>query len=204
MTHNIVFLGGGGHCRSLRAVLLQNYGGDPCDLPWKVIEDTRSLTAREWALLCSEENKIVLAVGQLESSDIRHAIVNKCYDYMADFTQVVSRTAVVDYSAKIGMGSQILNFAVINAYAEVGDFVIINTSAIIEHDARVGHFTHVSTGAVVNGGSSVGRDCFIGSNSVISNGVNICDQVIVGAGSVIIKDIDIPGTYVGNPARRVR
>ncbi|GIS45095.1 MAG: hypothetical protein Ct9H90mP16_21650 [Candidatus Poseidoniales archaeon] len=33
--------------------------------------------------------------------------------------------------------------------------------------------------------------------------VNICDDVVIGAGSVVTKDITEPGTYAGNPARRM-
>ena len=34
--------------------------------------------------------------------------------------------------------------------------------------------------------------------------VTVCDDVVIGAGSVVTKDITEPGTYVGNPARRLR
>jgi acetyltransferase-like isoleucine patch superfamily enzyme len=33
--------------------------------------------------------------------------------------------------------------------------------------------------------------------------VRIADDVVIGAGSVVTKDITTPGTYAGNPARRL-
>ena len=42
----------------------------------------------------------------------------------------------------------------------------------------------------------------IGTNATIMP-VNICDDVVIGAGSVVTKDITEPGTYAGNPARRM-
>mgnify|MGYP002152281566 FL=1 len=42
----------------------------------------------------------------------------------------------------------------------------------------------------------------IGSNSTILP-VRICSDVVIGAGAVVTADIEVPGTYVGNPARRV-
>ena len=33
--------------------------------------------------------------------------------------------------------------------------------------------------------------------------VDICSNVTIGAGAVVTRDITHPGTYVGNPARRV-
>lgn len=43
----------------------------------------------------------------------------------------------------------------------------------------------------------------IGSNATILP-VRICSDVVIGAGSVVTKDIHEPGTYAGNPARRLR
>jgi len=34
--------------------------------------------------------------------------------------------------------------------------------------------------------------------------VTIADDVVIGAGSVVTKDIIEPGSYVGNPARRLK
>ncbi len=42
---------------------------------------------------------------------------------------------------------------------------------------------------------------YVGSNSTVLP-VEICSDVIIGAGSVVTKDIKVPGTYLGNPAKR--
>ena len=49
----------------------------------------------------------------------------------------------------------------------------------------------------------IGDNVSIGSNATILP-VSICDHVVVGAGSVVSRDITIPGTYHGSPARLVR
>ena len=56
---------------------------------------------------------------------------------------------------------------------------------------------------MINGGCQIGNRCFVGSNSTIAQGVTVCNDVIIGAGSVVIKDIMEPGTYVGNPAKKM-
>jgi acetyltransferase-like isoleucine patch superfamily enzyme len=33
--------------------------------------------------------------------------------------------------------------------------------------------------------------------------VEICEGVIIGAGAVVTKNINEPGTYAGNPAKKV-
>ncbi len=42
----------------------------------------------------------------------------------------------------------------------------------------------------------------IGSNSTILP-VKISSGVIIGAGSVVTKDLDMPGKYAGNPAKKI-
>ncbi len=48
----------------------------------------------------------------------------------------------------------------------------------------------------------VGDGVSIGSNATILP-VRICSEVVIGAGSVVAADIVEPGTYAGNPARRI-
>ncbi|MGZ5084699.1 MAG: acyltransferase [Usitatibacter sp.] len=48
----------------------------------------------------------------------------------------------------------------------------------------------------------IGNHVAIGSNATILP-VSICDHVVIGAGAVVTRDIREPGTYAGNPARRL-
>ena len=50
--------------------------------------------------------------------------------------------------------------------------------------------------------TQIGSRVSIGSNSSILP-VRICDDVVIGAGSVVTRDIEVPGTYAGSPARRM-
>lgn len=50
--------------------------------------------------------------------------------------------------------------------------------------------------------TKIDDNVLIGSNSTILP-VNICSNVVIGAGSVVVKNIDEPGTYIGNPARKI-
>jgi acetyltransferase-like isoleucine patch superfamily enzyme len=49
----------------------------------------------------------------------------------------------------------------------------------------------------------IGNRVSIGSNATILP-VSICDDVVIGAGAVVVHDIDVPGTYAGNPARQLK
>jgi acetyltransferase-like isoleucine patch superfamily enzyme len=49
----------------------------------------------------------------------------------------------------------------------------------------------------------IGNKVSIGSNATILP-VSVCDNVVIGAGAVVTKNIEEPGIYAGNPARRLR
>jgi acetyltransferase-like isoleucine patch superfamily enzyme len=51
--------------------------------------------------------------------------------------------------------------------------------------------------------TKLGNKVYVGSNSTMMP-VSICDDVVIGAGSVVTKDITESGTYVGNPAVRLK
>lgn len=51
--------------------------------------------------------------------------------------------------------------------------------------------------------TNIGNNVLIGSNSTILP-ITIVDDVIIGAGSVVTKNINEPGVYVGNPARKIK
>ena len=53
------------------------------------------------------------------------------------------------------------------------------------------------------GATKIGNNVSIGSNATIMP-VNICEDVVIGAGSVVTKNINEPGIYVGNPAKKLR
>ena len=50
--------------------------------------------------------------------------------------------------------------------------------------------------------TNIGNRVSIGSNVTLLP-VDVCDDVVIGAGSVVTKSITEPGTYVGNPARKL-
>lgn len=86
----------------------------------------------------------------------------------------------------------------------LGEHVIINLNCTIGHDTKIGAFTTLSPGVNVSGNVTIGELCYIGSNAVIREGITICDNVIIGAGGVVVKDITEPGTYVGNPVKKIK
>ena len=116
---------------------------------------------------------------------------------------VISVKAHLGYKSFVGKGCFLANYCHIGPESEIGDNTIINTSAVIEHEVKVGRHGHIGPRAVISGRTTIGDLVFIGVGAVVKDKVRICSEVIVGAGATVVKNIDIPGTYVGTPARKI-
>lgn len=117
---------------------------------------------------------------------------------------LIHEKAYVEDFIKMGISNQVFAGAYLNSYVVLGDNNIINSSAVLEHEVEIGSHSHVSVGARICGRSKIGNRCLVGSGSIVIDKVSVCDDVIIGAGSIVIKDITESGTYVGNPARKIK
>jgi len=122
------------------------------------------------------------------------------------------------YECKIGDNSFIGPFVEIQKGVEVGsnckiqshsficEFVTIGNNCFIGHGVMF--INDVMKNGPANGDRSkwkktaIGNDVSIGSNATILP-VEICNNVIIGAGAVVTKNIEEPGTYAGNPVRKI-
>ena len=116
---------------------------------------------------------------------------------------VVHPHAFIDLSAKLENGCFVGPNAVLHVGAQLRRGAIVNSGAIIEHDCVVGPWCHVAPGAVLCGNVCLGEGVFVGANTVVKQGLTIAPWVVVGCGSVVVRDITEPGTYVGNPVRKL-
>lgn len=144
----------------------------------------------------------VITLGFIDNPSRRSALIRRVEDAGGSFGTVIASSANVSPHACISEGTVVLHNACVNAGAHLGRNCIINTASNVEHDVSIGNNVHISTGAMVNGDVNIGSDTFVGSGSVVVNGVDICSGCVIGAGCVVTDDIDMPGTYVGVPARR--
>lgn len=207
----IILIGGGGHCISCIDVveqtgLYQIIG--ILDLPEKIGEKVLNYpifgTDNQLEQFIPDCPDFLITVGQIKSPALREKIYHKVIQAGGNLPVIVSPMAHVSSYACIGDGSIIMHHVLVNAGAEIGKGCIINTKALIEHEACIGDFCHVSTASVVNGQVTIGECCFIGSNTVVANNVTVVAQTVIAAGSQVLKNIDAPGTYIGQPLRKIR
>jgi acetyltransferase-like isoleucine patch superfamily enzyme len=101
----------------------------------------------------------------------------------------------------VGQRCRIQSHSVICELVTIGDDCFVGHGVMFVNDT-------FSTGGPARGDTSLWRETHIGSRvSIGSNAtilpVTVCDEVVIGAGAVVTHDITTPGTYAGNPARRL-
>lgn len=207
----IILIGGGGHCISCIDVIEstglftimgildthEKVGQKVLDYP--IIgtdDDIKNLMAQ-----CSN---FLITIGQIKSSTVRERIWNKVNEVGGNLPVIISPTAQVSSHAKLAEGTIVMHHALINAGASIGKACIINSKALIEHETTIGDFCHISTAAVVNGQANIGDNCFIGSNTVVGNNIEVVACTTISAGSQVLKNIELSGTYIGQPLRKIR
>jgi acetyltransferase-like isoleucine patch superfamily enzyme len=108
----------------------------------------------------------------------------------------------IQKDVSIGKGCKIQSHSFICSLVTIGDDCFIGHGVMFINDA-------FSSGGPARGNQSkwkptrIGNHVFIGSNATILP-VEICDNVVIGAGSVVTKNITEPGTYAGNPAKKIK
>ncbi|HEY0680479.1 MAG TPA: acetyltransferase [Chitinophagaceae bacterium] len=212
MTKKLVLVGGGGHARSCIGVIESQHEYSIYGLiDTKLSKGERVL---EYPVLGGNELipelakqqdlYFLITVGQVKSAEVRVRLFELLESSNATVVPaIVAETAFVSPYSSLGKGTIVMQHVTLNAAAHVGQNVILNNHCLVEHDCRVGNHSHISTGAILNGHCEIGDRVFIGSGAVLTHGVTVASDVIIGAGSVVINSITEPGTYAGNPVKKI-
>ena len=122
------------------------------------------------------------------------------------------------YECKIGDNSFVGPFTEIQKGVVIGSNCKVQSHSFICELVTIGNNCFIGHGVMfindtmktgpANGDQTKWKKTFIGDNvSIGSNAtilpVEICNNVIIGAGAVVTKNITEPGTYAGNPARKI-
>lgn len=124
------------------------------------------------------------------------------------------------YGSKIGDNCFIGPFVEIQKNTVIGNDTKIQSHSFICELVNIGNNCFIGHGVMFindlfsNGGpaggdqskwksTKIGNHVSIGSNATILP-VTICDNVVIGAGAVVTKDILKSGTYIGNPAKKLK
>ena len=112
----------------------------------------------------------------------------------------------------VGPFVEIQSDVIIGARTKIQSHSFICSKVTIGDDCFIGHGVMFVNDLFLNGGpakgnqdlwspTSIGSRISIGNNATILP-VTICNDVVIGAGSVVTKNINEPGVYFGNPAKK--
>lgn len=104
----------------------------------------------------------------------------------------------IQSDVKIGKRTRIQSHSFICSKVEVGEDCFVGHGVMFVNDKFIDR--KLSKNFLP---TKIGNKVYIGSNATILP-VVICDDVVIGAGAVVCKDITEPGTYIGNPARKLK
>lgn len=106
---------------------------------------------------------------------------------------LIHPSAMVEPSARLAEGSQVLAQAYLGSEATLGYGVIIGTGAIVSHDCRLGDFVNISPGAILAGAVEVGSGALVGMGATVNLEVKIGEGARVGNGATVKADVPAGG-----------
>ena len=189
---DIILIGGGGHCKSVIDVIVQEgkfkivgIVDKPELLDSKVLGYSVIGNDSDLSSLVKKYQCALITVGQIKSPDLRIKLFSLANKVGFFLPSIISPRAYVSKHAVVGKGTIVMHDVLINTNAKIGDNCIINTKSIVEHSSNIGDHCHISTNAVINGDVVVGSGSFIGSGAVTKEGIRINDNFFAKAGSTI-------------------
>lgn len=194
----IVVYGGGGHGRVLLDLLraLGRYdvvgvvddhlrpGDDVLGAP--VLggsEVLAELRAREVTLAVNGIGGIGRIQSRIEVFDRLAAAGFSC-------PSLVHPRAVVEPSATLADGVQVLALAYVGSAATIGFGSLVNTAAVVNHDCVLGHCANVSPGGLLAGQVALGDRAMVGMGATLNVGVRVGDGSLIGNSAVVKADVD--------------
>lgn len=200
----ISIIGAGGHARSLiniidkKQFVIEGIYDDSYEN--RVLEFIHDVEVKGTLFEVPKKLKVIIATGDINKRSIQlDMFKNQLLD-----SNFFHRTSTIENNVVLGNRNHFFANTLLNSYVKIGDNNIVNSGAIIEHETVIGNDNHISVGVVLCGRVIIGSNCFVGAGSVIIDKIKICDGVTIGANSLVINDILEPGTYVGNPLRKIK
>lgn len=116
------------------------------------------------------------------------------------FETIVSPTAVVHRSARLGEGCLVLDNAIVSADVRVGDHVLCHANVLLGHDTRVGDHAVIESFAFTGGFAEIGAGAVLHTRATVLPCKRVGDGAVVGAGSTVLSHVAPGRTVFGVPA----
>jgi sugar O-acyltransferase (sialic acid O-acetyltransferase NeuD family) len=131
---------------------------------------------------------VVLGIGFVGNLKKRETV----YNFLTSFVRIptiIHKSAIVEPSACIDEGCQIMAGAIIGSNVKVGKNCIINSGAIISHDSTISDGSHITPGAVLAGHVKIGKRVTVGMCATVYQGLHVSDDKVIMNGKSLIDSI---------------
>jgi sugar O-acyltransferase (sialic acid O-acetyltransferase NeuD family) len=142
---------------------------------------------------------VSIAIGD---SMIREKILTQLPEKI-EYISIFHPNAVVSKWVTIGEGAIICAGNILTCDITIGKYAQLNLNTTIGHDCVIGDFLTTAPNVNISCNCVIGNHVYFGTASSIKQGLRITDNVVIGMGAVVTKDINEPGVYIGNPAKKL-
>ena len=203
----LMIIGAGGHGRVVADCAEATKQFEQVVFADAIYSKTKSIS--HWPIVTCDKNwrnfkdeyEFIVAIG---NNNTRLKLSKEIEQLGGKLASLVHPKATVSQYATIGDGSVIFANALVSVDCQIGVACIINHNASIDHDVVLGDGCHIAPGCNISGGVKLGQNVWAGVGATIIQSRQIANDVYLGAGTVVISDIAQRGTYVGNPARKIK
>ncbi|TWI02969.1 sugar O-acyltransferase (sialic acid O-acetyltransferase NeuD family) [Luteimonas cucumeris] len=170
--------------------------------PGDVVADSEvlgHLVDIEPAFALGQYDCLVVAVGY------KHlALRQKIHDRHVDsipFATLVHPSAIIDPSCHIEEGTVIYPGCVLDMGVSIGANSLLNVGCVVAHHSEIGSGCFLSPAVSIAGFVRVESGCVLGIGTVVIDNLRIASGSRTGAGAVVTRHLEVPGLYLGVPAR---
>jgi sugar O-acyltransferase (sialic acid O-acetyltransferase NeuD family) len=134
----------------------------------------------------------------------RFDIVQKLPKETQYFTFIHPTAQLMADDIEIGIGSFIGANSILTTNIKIGSHAILNRGNHIGHDTEIGDYFSAMPGAIVSGNVRIYSMVYMGTNSSIKEKISVHSLTTIGSNAAVVKHIEIPGVYVGVPAKKIK
>lgn len=191
----IAIVGAGGFAREVASYL-------SCEFSYFVDDENANLEKGIFPLsqLDTKRYKVLVAIG---SSKQRADVITRI-PKGAKFFTFIHDTAVVGPDVELGEGTIVCPGVVLTTSIKIGCHAHLNLHSTVGHDCVIGDYFTTAPGTKISGNCKINDHVYFGTNSCTRQGVEVTSDVIVGLNAGVVSNINLPGTYVGTPAKKIK
>ena len=146
----------------------------------------------------------VYAVCTVGAAKVRKSVIEKIQESSIKFATLIDPSVLISKRVEVGEGTIICANSILTVDIKIGKHVIINLDCTIGHDDIIDDFVTIYPSVNVSGNVHLGECSELGTGMQIIQGKTVAKNTIIGAGAVVVRDIEVSGTYVGSPAKKIK